>query len=435
MAKFSFKLRHTSGKSASIQLVCNYGVKKRYRYSTGYIIQDMKNWNAKDMRIKNVATELDRRHINEKLDDLQSKIKTAYYLSVDKDEEVNDLFFKDFCDKYFGKITATKKNIPDLLSFYLWYIDNYKNKPLPSIGRPLSNSTIKTYKSAHAILERFKKAGNNVNYKDVNFKFYTQFIDWLHGEGYSENYIGNQIKTLKTMMKSSFDLEYHENIECEKKYFKKPTEQVDNIYLTQNEIQKIFIYDFSNEEPIMVGKSLKLTPDILDRARDLFIISCNTGLRVSDFNRLSFKNIFTLENGKQHFRIITKKNSRPLTVPINSMVSAILNKHNGNPPQSLPDQHINYALKEIGRLAEINSIETKEITKGGVKLKTEYKKYELISNHTGRRSFCTNAYLSGMPTIDIMAISSHTSEKVFYNYIKVNDLQRANKIGEHPFFK
>lgn len=39
-----------------------------------------------------------------------------------------------------------------------------------------------------------------------------------------------------------------------------------------------------------------------------------------------------------------------------------------------------------------------------------------------------------MPAIDIMAISGHTSEKVFYNYIKVNDLQRAIRIGENKFF-
>jgi integrase len=88
----------------------------------------------------------------------------------------------------------------------------------------------------------------------------------------------------------------------------------------------------------------------------------------------------------------------------------------------------------VAELAEINNNETKEITKGGKKVKITTNKYNLISNHTARRSFCTNAYLSEMPTIDIMAISGHTSEKVFYNYIKVSHLQRAEKIGKHKFF-
>ena len=100
----------------------------------------------------------------------------------------------------------------------------------------------------------------------------------------------------------------------------------------------------------------------------------------------------------------------------------------------MPEQHINYALKEIGKKAEINTKVKFTRTSGGIKETKEYNKYELITNHTGRKSFCTNAYLSYMPTIEIMAISGHTSERVFYNYIKVNDLQRVIRISENKFF-
>jgi len=61
-------------------------------------------------------------------------------------------------------------------------------------------------------------------------------------------------------------------------------------------------------------------------------------------------------------------------------------------------------------------------------------KYELIKNHTARRSFCTNAYIAGMPTLDIMAISGHSSEKSFLNYIKITADERALKIAENSFF-
>jgi integrase len=154
---------------------------------------------------------------------------------------------------------------------------------------------------------------------------------------------------------------------------------------------------------------------------------------VSDFNRLKPSNIIEID-GKQYIKIITEKMQKPVTIPINSMVKSILDKRDGNPPEHMPEQHINYALKKIGRLAKINSKETITRTIGGEKKSETKFKYELITNHTGRRSFCTNAYLSGMPTIDIMAISGHSNEKVFYNYIKVNDLQKAVKIGEHKFF-
>ena len=62
-------------------------------------------------------------------------------------------------------------------------------------------------------------------------------------------------------------------------------------------------------------------------------------------------------------------------------------------------------------------------------------KYDLIKNHTARRSFCTNAYIAGMSTLDIMAISGHSSEKTFLNYIKISADERAVKIAENPFFQ
>jgi integrase len=435
MGKLTFKLRKSTGKTAVIQLFFNYGLKKRFRYSTGLFIQDIKNWKVKDMRIKNVVSEIDRYIVNEKLDDLQSKLNKAYTkLAIEEGKQATDKFFKDFCDEYFNKKAIVDKSIPELLPFYLWFIENYTTKPLTSTGHPLKRSTAKTYKSAYALLLRFNKEGYDVNYDSINFDFYNDYISWLQEDNYSTNYIGNQIKTLKTMMTSSFELDYHKNLEHTKKYFKKPTEKSFSIYLNKEELKQIFECDLSKVEPIIVNKKLKLTPEILNTARDLFLISSNTGLRVSDFSRLQPNNIIIDTKGKKYIQITTQKTDKPLSIPINSIVTQILNKRNGNPPPSLPHQHINYALKEIGKLAGIDSKVTKEITKGGVVLKQVLKKYELMKNHTGRFSFCSNAYYSGMPTIDIMTISGHTSERVFYNYIRVNGMERASKIGEHPFF-
>ena len=62
-------------------------------------------------------------------------------------------------------------------------------------------------------------------------------------------------------------------------------------------------------------------------------------------------------------------------------------------------------------------------------------KHELIQTHTARRSFCTNAYLQGLDTLDIMAISGHKTETSFLKYIKVTREQRAKRIASHPFFQ
>jgi integrase len=48
-------------------------------------------------------------------------------------------------------------------------------------------------------------------------------------------------------------------------------------------------------------------------------------------------------------------------------------------------------------------------------------KYELISSHTGRRSFCTNKFLQKIPVKAIMAISGHATEKAFMKYLKLGN--------------
>lgn len=51
-------------------------------------------------------------------------------------------------------------------------------------------------------------------------------------------------------------------------------------------------------------------------------------------------------------------------------------------------------------------------------------------NHTARRSFATNMYLKGVPTISIMAITGHTTEANFLKYIKVDKLQHARIVAQ-----
>lgn len=99
----------------------------------------------------------------------------------------------------------------------------------------------------------------------------------------------------------------------------------------------------------------------------------------------------------------------------------------------IPEQKINEALKSIGKKAKLKTEIVIERTEGEKRTSTTYKKHQLLTNHTARRSFCTNAYKAEMPVIDIMAISGHTSEKVFYNYIKASPMERLEKISNHSF--
>lgn len=56
---------------------------------------------------------------------------------------------------------------------------------------------------------------------------------------------------------------------------------------------------------------------------------------------------------------------------------------------------------------------------------------ECISSHTGRRTFATNAYLSDVPTLDIMRITGHKTEKAFLRYVRLSKLHAAQRISKH----
>jgi integrase len=86
-------------------------------------------------------------------------------------------------------------------------------------------------------------------------------------------------------------------------------------------------------------------------------------------------------------------------------------------------------------MAEIDEPVIIRERKNGLCYKRTLPKYDLISSHRARRSFATNAYLSGIPSISIMQITGHSTERAFLQYIKVSQEENAINLASHSFFK
>ena len=93
----------------------------------------------------------------------------------------------------------------------------------------------------------------------------------------------------------------------------------------------------------------------------------------------------------------------------------------------------NEHLRELGRLAKVDDEVIVKQNQGGKVKSVRYKKYQLIKSHTARRSFATNLYLKGAPTISIMKLTGHTTEENFMKYIKVTRKENAELMRK--FFK
>lgn len=251
-------------------------------------------------------------------------------------------------------------------------------------------------------------------------QFYEDFVSYYSKKGYKTNAIGKQIKCLKTIMAIGLDEDIHSNKVFQKKDFKTLKVDVDNIYLTSEELKLIEEIDLSGKPHF-------------EQARDIFLCGCYTALRFSDYSRLKGEYIVQKE-GDYYIDMITKKTKQRVIIPVKPLIIDILRKYNNQLPKSY-EQKVNAYIKLIGEMCGINSeIEVK--TNQGSKVKIKFiPKYKLIMTHTARRTGATLLYKHNVNTLDIMKITGHKTEKTLLNYIKINSEENAIKLKDNPFFR
>jgi len=222
------------------------------------------------------------------------------------------------------------------------------------------------------------------------------------------------------MMGCAMEEGLHDNREFQNKSFKVLKERVQSVYLSDTELTKIYELDLSNKPT-------------LDLARDVFLVGCYTAQRFSDYSRIKKTHSKKLSNGSLVIDLIQKKTGERVIIPIRSELKKLLTKYDWELPKTY-EQKVNERIKDVVRLAEITEMIDVENTKGGLVVKSQVEKCDLVKTHTARRSGCTNMYLAGIPTIDIMKISGHKSEREFLNYIKVTKEETATNLSTHPYF-
>jgi integrase len=404
-----------TGKPQKIYLRYRLGRNIDFNASIGATVL-IDNWDKDKKRVKNRTAILDRHQINNLIIDLTKYFEDYTNENIKNAYTPNYSEVKQYFDKFFTVADPEPKQKNDTL---FTYIDFLINKP--ETKRNLKEGSIKNYRLTKTFLERFNDEVYPIDFDSINLEWYNDFVEWCEGQNLSKNYIGKHIKTLKTFMNNAIEDGITDNHQFRSSRFKILKEDADNIYLTVDELYKLWELDLSKEPR-------------KETARDLFLIGAFTGLRVSDYNNIKPENL-TQINGVEMITIKTKKTNKEVAIPLHPIVKEILQKNNGNPPQRIPDQKINELIKDISESAGIDEISYTTITRGGKEVTIKKYKFELVKTHTARRSFCTNAYLNDVSTLDIMAISGHTSEKTFLNYIKVTPEQHAIRMSKHSFFQ
>lgn len=182
--------------------------------------------------------------------------------------------------------------------------------------------------------------------------------------------------------------------------------------MNYQQVEEIYLYDFSKNKR-------------LERVRDLFVFGCVTGMRFGNYSRISKQDI-----QGDFIRVVDlKSKSKKLSIPLNSISKAILEKYDYILP-NISNQKMNEFIKEVFKEMKFTE-DIKKTMKYGDELvdkKSEF--WERISSHTARRSFITIMKNNKVPDKVIMSYTGHTSLEVFNNYYRPSEEDKVNYMNE-----
>jgi integrase len=224
-----------------------------------------------------------------------------------------------------------------------------------------------------------------------------------------------QMSTLKTLLNYARTI-YKINVNPDYRDYKVARKDSDFevITLTNDEFQTLYEFDLSNHKK-------------LAQVRDVFCFSCATGLRYSDLAQLKREHI-----RDDAIKMTAAKTSQRLEIPLNRFSAAILKKYETmhRPLPIISNQKTNDYLKELCELAEINT-PVEIVREYGIKKETNiYKKFELISIHTGRKTFTTLSLEKGIAAQEVMAITGHTTYKSFKRYVDITSKRKQTVMAK-----
>lgn len=284
----------------------------------------------------------------------------------------------------------------------------------------VSLGTIKSYKGFQSQFKEYQEVRLRViDFKDLTLEFYNDFRLFLTEKEYSPNTIARMIKICKTICYAAEQLKLMDagNV---RSGFDVIYKDVDNVYLTDERIQELYEYDLSNRPA-------------WERVKDVFIVGCLTGQRVSDYKRINAKMIVTLTDGNRYIKLKQEKTGNIVYIPLDYRVEAILNKYSGTLPK-VYDQKINDHIKEIGETLGWTEIIELDEQRGAMEYTAKKRFCDLLKTHTCRRSLATNMQKAGASLSSIMAITGHSSEQQLKTYLKLDESEKSMLAAKENYF-
>lgn len=388
----------------------------RLKYSTGQKVPP-KYWNEEKQQARETKEFPQHSELNALLRNLAQEAERLYLKGLNSGRVLTTDELRAGLDIFRGKA----QNAPQrgLFAFFENFISERTASP------KFKDGSVKVYRTLYRKLKDFAqtKRKRRLDFRDITPEFWEQFRDYLYSLNLAENTVHKQLRTLKTILSDAAEKGATGEVEVytNTKRLGVAAEPVQKIYLSLAELEILFNMDLSGSPK-------------LARVRDLFLIGSFTGLRFSDFTQIRPEH-FTTIDGVEVLEIDTEKTGERVVIPVHPYVRAILKRNDGQTPRGISNQKMNDYLKELGERAGFTEpfIITKKI--GGEKVTQTFRKFELLSTHTARRSFATNAFKSNVPALAIMKITGHRTEAAFLRYIQITKEENALILAKNKFFQ
>lgn len=285
-----------------------------------------------------------------------------------------------------------------------------------------------------------KVCQRKITLDSATLEFSRSFVAFMRYKGLKSNTIHTRMSVIHVVMQAAYTEKLTRNDDFRDPEFVPSQEETDTIFLSSPQIEQLLTMDLSSVDAVKSlyakagfnNKSLSRVPrpdkrmvKYLEFSRDIFVIGCLTGQRYSDYTRICSDMVITLEKS-EFIALHQVKTGTKVLIPVDNRVVTILTKYGGRLPY-VSKLTFGRNIKLLGELSGWTYRPEFD------KPKSQYLKErfcDLITTHTARRSFATNAYAAGVPLSSIMAVTGHSSEKNLRKYLKLQAEDKAVIAGK-----
>lgn len=222
------------------------------------------------------------------------------------------------------------------LELFRSYIDYYRQTTIFFESR--SPVTIQAYENKYSLVNAFLFDSKKIKLKASGFTIGVSkdLLEWANSK-YSHNYSVRIVEICKDVLDFGIDKELIKNHNLPLLQLKRVPPGA-TVYLTPQELT--FLENYSPHD------------EVLEKARDLFLLQCYTGMAYVDATNLSKHNLMFYKSREYIFKK-RKKTKKDSIIPITDGIKNILNKYDYS-MKIIRNSDYNAALKTIAEDLKIN---------------------------------------------------------------------------------